>query len=55
MGVEAEVLWLREFAIQLNSIDPENTNYADLEPFRADFEGVRVVLLSHGILNKPKK
>ena len=45
MGVEAEVLWLREFAVQLNSIDPENANYADLEPFRADLEGVRVVLL----------
>lgn len=45
MSAKAEMLWLRESAIALDSIDPANINYADLEPFRADLDGVRVVLL----------
>lgn len=45
MSAETKALWLRASAIRLDSVDPANINYADLEPFRAELDGVRVVLL----------
>ena len=45
MSAKAEMLWLKDSVVTLNSIDPANINYADLEPFRAELDGVRVVLL----------
>ena len=45
MSAEAKVSWLQRSAIRLNSVDPAHTDYADLEPFRPELAGVRVVLL----------
>ncbi len=45
MSIEPRVSWLRESATRLDSVDPAHTDYADLEPFRAELDGVRVVLL----------
>lgn len=48
---EARVAWLRQALVPLRTIDPEDEDFADLEPLRAEIGAARVVALgeqSHG-------
>jgi len=42
---DPHVDWLREHAVELETIDPAAPGFSDLEPLRQSLEGVRVVLL----------
>ena len=45
LAADPRVDWLREHAMPIASISPEDTDFSDLEPLREVLEGVRVVLL----------
>ncbi len=50
-GTASQIAWLQEHAIPLRTINPEDTNFVDLQPVADVLEKVRVVLLgeqSHG-------
>ncbi len=42
---DPRVTWLRENVAPVRSIDPEDTDFSDLEPLRSALDGVRLVLL----------
>jgi erythromycin esterase len=45
LAADPRVPWLRERAMPIRSIDPEDEDFADLEPLRETLDGVRIVLL----------
>lgn len=45
---DPRVAWLREHAIRVRSIDPEDTDFSDLQFLRDALRGSRVVLLGEG-------
>ena len=42
---DPRVAWLRENVLPIRSIDPDDEDFADLQPLRAALDGVRLVLL----------
>jgi erythromycin esterase len=51
MNSDPRVAWLTQHAVSLRSIEPDDTDFSDLEPFAEVLKGIRVVLLgeaTHG-------
>ena len=49
---EARVAWLKNHAIPLRSIDPDDDDFADLEPLRKAIGDARIVQLGEQSLRK---
>lgn len=45
LTTDPRVNWLREHALAVRSISPDDLDFSDLEPLRAELDGVRLVLL----------
>jgi erythromycin esterase len=46
VSADPRVGWLRQNAVEIRSIDPQDTDFSDLQSLRSSLEGVRLVLLT---------